>query len=61
MSGGIHQGAAGQQREYRYGRIGMLLLFLSSGKQHNMISVIPAFSGVVSAYELISIEIRTWV
>lgn len=39
----------------------MLLCFLSGGKQHNMINAIPAFSGVVSAYELMSIEIQMWV
>lgn len=54
----IRQKTVMWQREYRYDRIGMLLCFLSSGKQHNMINAIPVFSEVVSAYELMCIEIQ---
>lgn len=39
----------------------MFLCFLSSGKQQNMINAVPAFSAVVSAYELMSTEIQMWV
>lgn len=57
----IHQNTVMWQREYRYDRIRMLLCFLYSGKQHNMIYAVPVFSGVVPAYELMSIEIQMWV
>lgn len=61
VSKAIHQKTVMWQREYKNDRIGMLLCFLYSGKQHNMINAVPVFSEVVSAYELMSIEIQMWV